>query len=796
MKFTQRWLLQHIETDLSPQAMGDRLTQAGLELEGLIDLSQGLAQVQTGVLREVAPHPNADRLTLCQVHVGKEKLAIVCGARNHRTGDKVAVARVGATLPNGLKIKKSRVRGELSEGMLCSATELGLLDSSEGILILPPETPDGLPVAPLLERDDFLFELGLTPNRGDCLGVRGIARELGALTGTPLRPLQPQVEEVKEAAVAIHLDEGVGCPRYAGRIIRGVRIAPSPEWLRLRLENVGLRSINNVVDITNFILMDLNQPLHAFDLASLHLPLHVRAARPGETLRTLDGVDRVLDAEVLVIADSKQALALAGIMGGEGSGVTSKTTDLLLESAYFDPTRTARTGRRLGILSDSRYRFERGTDPEGILFALNVATQWILSLAGGQAGPATLVDAGTWHPPPPVPLRPKRINQLGGIDLSPEAMETMLGHLGCQKIEGEPSAPVDTLLFQPPSHRHDLRREEDLLEEILRLYGYDRIESHLPRLAVNAPDMDPLDLIIKTLRRALSGRGYLEVINYAFVSVEQQKRFDPALQATALLNPISTEQAVMRTSLIAGLLENVQRNLSQGNHQLRLFEMGRVFLTDDQGVLTEVQRVAGLLSGSEHPRNWHTPSRVLDFFDLKGELERLLSMLGWQTVHFEPGGPDFLHPGRKAILLDENRMPLGWMGQIHPTLQAQMGLSQTVQYFELEGVFSQDRAQSPGSHPVVSRFPAVERDFAFVVDATLPAQQLLDEIRQVDPLLIRATTLFDVYMGQHVPAGQKSLALCVLLQADDRTLMDQEAQEVAERIVARVSERLGAVLRN
>ena len=793
MKFTHRWLLQHIDTDLSPQAVGDKLTQAGLELEGLTDLSQGLAHVQTGLLLEVMPHPDADRLTLCKVQVGHETLSIVCGATNHRSGDKVAVARIGATLANGLTIKKSRIRGQLSEGMLCSTEELGLSGPTHGILIISPEVEHGLPLADVLGRNDTLLALGLTPNRGDCLGVRGIARELAALTQTTLHPLPSVSFDITEPATVIHIEDGMGCPRYAGRIIRNVRLAPSPDWLRIRLESIGLRCINNVVDITNFILWDLNQPLHAFDLAHIELPIRVRRAHPGEMLRTLDGVERILDEEMTVIADNTQALALAGIMGGERSGITEQTTDILLESAYFDPIRTARTGRRLSINSDARYRFERGTDPEAIGFALDLATDWILRLAGGQASAVTLVDAGTWSPPPPVAVRPQRINALGSIDLSPAEMETLFNALGCQKVGGED----ESMHFQPPSHRHDLRREEDFLEEIVRLYGYDRIPSTLPRLTVNATEVTLLDRTTEAMRRILSGRGYLEAINYAFVSAELQKRFDPALRAIALLNPISTDQAVMRTNLVAGLLENAQRNLSRGNQHLRLFEIGRVFVPDGSNpdVVLEPQRLAGLLSGSLSARNWHTPPREVDFFDLKGDLEALLQGLGWNGVHFEAGGPDFLHPGRKAILLAGENTPLGWIGQLHPSMQETLNLPQTVQCFELEDIFLENCVQPTVRTPWVSRFPSVERDLAFVVDITLPAQQFLDAIRLVDPILIQAITLFDVYTGQHVPTGKKSLALGVLLQAEDRTLTDPETQVVTDHIVLQMAQQFGAMLR-
>ncbi len=791
MKFTHRWLLQHLLTDLSPQAIGERLTLAGLELEGLTDLSLGLEQVQTGVLRSVAPHPQADRLTLCQVQVGTESLTIVCGATNHREGDVVAVARIGAHLPNGLTIQSSLVRGQRSDGMLCSRAELGLPGPSEGILILPPATASGLPLTEVLGRDDYLFELSLTPNRGDCLGVRGIARELAALTQTALQPLPVEIPQTNANPAMVQIEDADGCPRYAGRIVRGVRIQPSPEWLRLRLETVGLRSINNVVDITNYILLDLNQPLHAFDLARLQLPIQVRRARPGEVLRTLDGVDRLLDGEMTVIADTGRVLALAGIMGGEESGVTAETTDLFLEAAYFEPLRIARTGRRLGLTSESRYRFERGTDPDGLLLALDRATHWILTLAGGEAGPITWVDAGSWSLPPPVAMRPQRINRLGGIELTPAQMTAMLGHLGCRLV-GEAG---EGLTFQPPSHRHDLRREEDLLEEVIRLYGYDRVPTSLPRLEINAQEIDPLERTIETVHHLLGGLGYLEAINYAFVGVERQHMFEPTVTATALLNPISADQAVLRTGLAAGLVDNAQRNLDRGNLRLRLYEMGRVFLPTAEGGLQESQRLAGLLSGPLHERSWHVLPREADFFDLKGDLETLLRRLGWEGVRFEAGGPDFLHPGRKAVILSAENRPLGWIGTLHPARRAQMDLPQDVQLFELEAEAMAQAKPAAAAPGVASRFPTVERDLAFVVAETVPSAALLTAIGQVEPLLIRSVALFDLYMGPPLAEGCKSLAVRVLLQAEDRTLTDGEAQGVTERIVIRMQEQFGATLR-
>ncbi|MBF0448072.1 MAG: phenylalanine--tRNA ligase subunit beta [Magnetococcales bacterium] len=791
MKFTQEWLADHIDIDLTPEQMGARLTMAGLELDGLTDLGAGLENVQVGTLLEVAPHPNADRLTCCRVQIGEEILSIVCGAKNHKTGDKVAVARIGAQLPNGLKIKKGKIRGELSEGMLCSVAELGLADEADGILILPADSLDATPVADLLGLSGTLFELDLTPNRGDCLGVRGIARELGALTKTPLKPVTACVAVTDDSQALVEIQDREGCPRYGGRIIRGVTIRPSPEWLCQRLESVGLRPINNVVDITNYILMDLNHPLHAFDLAELQLPIVVRRANEGEKLTTLDEVERSLTSEMTLIADQVRPLALAGIMGGENSGITDRTTDIFLEGAYFNPIRTARTGRRLSLLSDARYRFERGVDPMGLTQALDRATELILEMAGGRAGPINMVDAGSWQPAAAIPFRPERVNQLGGIDLPHAEMEEMLSRLGCQKTTAG--------LFQPPSHRHDLVREEDLLEEIIRLYGYDRVPAALPRIEVDIPEVNPGMSTTRKTRRLMTGLGYFEAINYAFVHQNLQDQFDPGVTTTTLLNPISEDQAVMRSTLICGLMESARRNFSRGNLTLKLFEVGRVFRPGEDQTLLEEERIAALLSGPIVAQNWLRQARLVDFFDLKGDLTALLSGLIDENVRFEAGGPDFLHPGRKAQLhIGRNPQPIGWMGELHPGIQESLDSTQPVYLFELESRYvtpSADKKQGQKGQERLSRYPSVDRDFAFLVADSLPAQPFLDAIVAVDKQLIRQVTLFDVYTGKHISEGQKSLALRVTVQADDRTLTDGETQKLSDQIIAHVGERFGACQR-
>ncbi|MBF0454758.1 MAG: phenylalanine--tRNA ligase subunit beta [Magnetococcales bacterium] len=791
MKFTQQWLADHIEIDLAPQTIGEKLTMAGLELDGLTDLGAGLEKVEVGTLLEVTPHPDADRLTCCQVQVGAETLSIVCGATNHKQHDKVAVARIGAKLPNGLKIKKGKIRGQLSEGMLCSVAELGLAAEADGILILPPESPSGTAVADLVGRKGVVFELDLTPNRGDCLGVRGIARELGALTHTELKPLTPSVAQTDDTLAQIVVEDGQGCPRYSGRIIRGVTIGPSPAWLRQRLESVGLRSINNVVDITNFILLDLNHPLHAFDLDQLSLPIVVRRAKEGERLTTLDEVERTLTTEMTLIADQSRPLALAGIMGGVESGVTERTTDIFLEAAYFNPIRTARTGRQLAIQSDSRHRYERGVDPMGLALAMDYATQLILQTAGGKAGPVNMVDSGTWQPAAAISFRHERVNQLGGIQLSQAQMEEMLSRLGCQKTaQGT---------FQPPSHRHDLIREEDLLEEVVRLYGYDRVPSSLPRIAVDLPPLNPEASLARKATRLMTGLGYFETINYAFVSQGVQDQFDPGVQTTALLNPISEDQAIMRSTLIGGLMESARRNLSRGNRILKLFEVGRVFRPGENHSLLEEERIAALLSGELVSKNWHEPERLVDFFDLKGVLVALVAGLADEPLRFEEGGPSFLHPGRKALVfLGRNQTAIGWIGALHPTIQESLDSAQPLFLFELESRYLQEamgRKSAKKGQQTLSRFPSVDRDFAFLVADSVAAQPFLDCIFSVDRQLIRQVTLFDVYTGEHVKDSEKSLALKVTLQADDRTLTEAETQQLTEQIILRVKEQFGAVQR-
>ncbi|ABK42894.1 phenylalanyl-tRNA synthetase beta subunit [Magnetococcus marinus MC-1] len=795
MKFTEKWLREQINTQLDSEQISKTLTMAGLEVDAMERLGKGLDKVQVGFLEAVQPHPDADRLTCCQVRVGETRLNIVCGATNHKQGDKVAVARDGAELPNGLKIKKGQLRGQPSEGMLCSLTELGMAESSEGIIILPSDAPEGATMADYFQRNDICFELGITPNRGDCLGVRGIARDLAAVTGESLIPLQSAVQVAANVpTVAVEIADGEGCPRYAGRVVEGVKVGPSPDWLRNRLESVGLRSINNIVDITNYVMLELNQPMHAFDLAQLAAPIVVRRANPDERLTTLDYVERQLTEQMTLICDQQRPLAVAGVMGGLNSGVTDATTSIFLESAYFNPVRTARTGRRLNLVTDSRHRFERGTDPMAIELALDRATQLVLELCGGQAGAITLTDAGTWSRNPPVAFRHTRANALTGMCLTQAEQARYLQAIGCVEVaKPAQSATVEgAVWYLPPTHRHDLLREEDLVEEVVRLFGYDKVPTELPSGAVATHQDSPERQLAKRLRKALTGLGYLEAVNYAFVAPEVQARFDADLHPIMLTNPLSEEQSCMRTSLIAGLVEAVRRNLSRGNDGLRLFEMGHIFKLDAQGQVQEEEHVSMVLAGRGTPRIWHTPQRVWDFFDLKGDFQTVVSRLQGAEPRYLPGGPAFLHPGRKAEIHLRGRVA-GWMGELHPSLREAMGIDQPVLMLELRSdALTQVNKKEAAN---VSRYPAVTRDFAFVVDRDTPAATILESARSVAKQLVREVELFDLYTGEHVPQDKKSIAFGLVLQADDRTLDEGEINQVMAQVTAKLEKQFNAVLR-
>ncbi|MBP6999082.1 MAG: phenylalanine--tRNA ligase subunit beta [Tepidiphilus sp.] len=793
MKFPERWLREFCDPPLSAEELGERLTMAGLELESLEPAAPPFSGVVTARILGAEPHPNADKLRVCQVDVGGETpLQIVCGAPNARAGIVVPCALVGAQLPGGLVIKRAKLRGVESQGMLCSARELGLSEDHSGLLELDPDLTPGQDIRQVLELDEAVFDVSLTPNRADCLSILGIAREVSALTEAPLRlPRIDPVTATLDAVRPIQLAVPEACPRYLGRMIRGVDAKrPTPEWMRRRLERSGVRAIHLLVDITNYVMLELGQPLHAFDEARLRGGITVRWARPGETLPLLNEQRVTLAPDVLVIADEGGPVAMAGIMGGEGSGITLDTTDVFLESAFFAPAAVAGRARRYGFVSEASHRFERGVDPELPRRALERATALVLELAGGAAGPINETVAPEHLPRrDPIWLRSEKVPDVLGIPLS---FDRILALLRRDFIDVQQNGGV--IIAQAPSWRFDLAIEEDLIEEVARLHGYDEIPALTP-LAPMAPLPVPEgERTNADVRARLVLRDYHEVITYAFIDEALERELLANAAPILLTNPIARNMNAMRSSLWPGLLQALQTNRKRQQARVRLFELGRCFLRDESADaavpgFAQPLRLAALAAGPVVSEQWGVPSRPVDFYDLKGDLEALLAPL---VPRFEPAAHPALHPGRSARVLLEGRA-VGWIGELHPEWVQRLELGTAPQLFELELDAIRRR---PAPHYVpVSRQPVVQRDLAFVVDANVPAQTLLDALRSEAPAWVRQITLFDVYQGQGVEPGKRSLAFRLTLQHDEHTLTDEEIDALLQRLCAQIETQFGARLR-
>lgn len=800
MIVTYSWLKEYVACDLTPDELGHRLTMAGLEVDALTKSGDGLDSVIVARLLSVEPHPEADRLTLCQVDTGSETLQVVCGARNHKAGDLIALAQVGSVLPGDFKIKKSKIRNLESCGMLCSEKELGLAEASEGIIILPPGLPLGTPVFEALNLKDSRFELGLTPNRPDCLSVVGVAREVAAMVGQPLTLPRPQVQESGELAVrqtSVTIDESLHCPRYAARLIRGVKIGPSPEWMVRRLESVGQRSINNVVDVTNYVLMELGHPLHAFDFQRLRGGrIVVRCAAEGEKFTTLDSQVRTLAATDLTICDGVGPVALAGIMGGENSEICPETTDILLESAYFNPVTIRRTSKRLGIHSESSHRFERGADVDMVPLALDRAAALIVEVAGGTIAPG-VIDV---YPQPlatrKIELSAERCAGILGLQLDGAEIGRLLASIG---LRVEPMGGL--LAVTIPNFRPDLEREIDLIEEVARLAGYDQIPTTLPvsRILCHRPPLAQQQQ--KALRNALVAAGFAETISYAFIAPDAWSRIglapdDVRRTTVAVLNPLTEEQSVMRTSLVPSMLETVARNLSHRSRDLRLFELRPVFLPQPGEELpNEPLRLVAAICGRRDPEGWAHGNEAVDFFDLKGMVEGLLKTLQIEGVAWLADGAEpYLHPGKSARLQLRGRN-IGSLGEVHPRVLANYGIETPVFLLDLgvEAFFAGSRNRAAFRAP--SRFPVVERDTALLLDESVSAQQLFDLFARVRSQDAEEMLLFDVYRGKGVAEGKKSLALRVRYRSAEKTLTDEEVNQLHGTLVEAFCKKLNAVIR-
>ncbi len=801
MKISYRWLKEYVETDLSPPVVADRLMRGGIEVVEVRPLMTGLSGVVVGEIaaieKELGITPSGHRMRLCRVVTPTGHFSVVCGAPNVAIGARAAFALPGASLPGGRRIEVAAIRGTRSEGMLCSEKGLGIGEDAAGILLLPPDAPLGADLVPYLGLDDWIIEAEVTPNRPDCLSVVGVAREVAALTGAPFRAPAVQVQESEADAAslaAVMVEAPELCPRYAARVITGLTVAPSPPWLAHRLRAVGLRPINNLVDVTNYVLWELGHPLHAFDYDTVaEHTIVVRRARPGERLVTLDGQERELTDSILVIADPERAIGLAGVMGGANTEVAERTRAVLLESAFFHPASIRRTARALGLATEAAYRFERGADIEGLRDALDRAAQMMADLGSGSVAKGVLDVYPSPRPPLRLPLRLERIQRVVGRCPPREQVVRILQGLGFGVEDRQPVLEVNV-----PSFRRDITLEDDLVEEVIRVWGYDEIPSTLPAGRLALVRRPPVLVQIDQVRRALVGAGLSEAITMSFVDPERLRLlgWDPASpEFLALRNPLSRERSVLRPTLAVGLLEVVAGNLRRQNADVRCFEVGRVFASGGPGGLArEALRVGIALSGARLPRAWYQPREDADLYDAKGLAEHVLAALRVGESQARPRDLPFLEAGRSADLLVSGD-PVGWFGEVALSVCEAFDLPAPVFLAELFLDRLRALAPQPLRYQALPRFPAIQRDLAVVVSAEVPAADVTRAMHAVREPLLRRVVLFDVYTGEQVEAGKKSLAYTLVYQAEDRTLTDQEVNEAHARIVEGLRQRFGATLR-
>lgn len=798
MKFSEQWLRSWVNPSISTQEMCDQLTMAGLEVDSVQAAAGEFTEVVVARVESLEKHPDADKLNVCQVTDGHETLQIVCGAANVRQGLVIPLAKIGAVLPGAagekpLKIKPAKLRGVASSGMLCSEKELGLADSADGLMELPDDAPLGQNIRKYLQLEDSIIELDLTPNRGDCLSIAGIARELGALnqcevTEQEWAPYKQTIEE--EFPVEILADEA--CSSYAGRVIKGVNVkATTPLWMLERLRRSGLRGLSPVVDVTNYVMLELGQPMHAFDLQKLDGKIQVRFSDKDEKVTLLDGKSIDLQENSLVIADNSKVLALAGVMGGEDSAVGDSTTDIFLESAFFKPEFIAGKARSYGLHTDSSHRFERGVDTEMQVHAIERATELIREICGGDVGPV-IEHKTTSHSAVAIPihLRFEQIKRVLGIELARDDVTEIFKRL-CMEVK----VYSDGWLVKAPSFRFDIQIEADLLEEVVRIYGYNNIPRTRPSYHAVVRAQPEQENSLNTLKRCLVNRGYFEAISYSFVDPKWQKILDPEAATIALANPLSSEMSVMRTTMWAGLLNALKHNVNRQQSRVRLFETGLCFKPESENsgidAITQELMFAGVVCGDLHHEQWAEKTQKVDFFDVKADVEALLSFSEVDSVFAAAENPA-LHPGQSASI-KQNGEIVGWVGALHPEVQKALDIDQRVYVFELK-----QSAIANNNIPVfspLSRFPEVRRDLAILVDEALPVADILTVINESSSDLVKETQIFDIYQGKGVDEGRKSVAFGLILQEFSRTLTDNEVDSEIENIVSTLNQQFAATLR-
>ena len=792
MKFAETWLREWVDPKLDTEALGHKLTMAGHEVNGIESQGGGLTGIVIAEVLAVAKHPDADKLSVCQVSTGKGKpIEVVCGAPNVVAGMKSPLASPGARLPDGTKLRRSKIRGVVSNGMLCSAIELGLGDEADGIIALPDDAPTGAELSAFLKLPDNIYDLDLTPNRGDCFSVLGIARDVAAMTGSKLTPPDmPQASVTIDDTHPVEIKDSSACPRFAGRIIRNIEPnATSPTWMTERLRRSGLRPIHPVVDVTNYVMLELGQPLHAYDLGLLKGAIRPRFAKKGEKVTLLDGKELDLTKDTLLITDDSGPIGLAGIMGGLSTAVSEETRDVYFEAAFWPPSVVAGRARSYGLHTDASLRFERGVDPNGQVRAVERASELLVAISGGDAGPLTdIVDANHLPSASPISLRRARLERVLGTKIPDEKVVEILSNLQLGVEQNDDGWQVNI-----PSFRFDLEIEDDLVEEVARIYGYDLIPettatAELPLRPVSESNID-----LELVAASLVARDYQEVITYSFIDADSNRRFTGEDSKLVLSNPISSEMSVMRASLWPGMIASASANVARQQERVRFFEIGKSFHGELKEPL-EVVRVSGLAIGSALPEQWSGDAQSVDFFDIKSDIEALLQMAAdGAQIEFEASDHVALQAGQAANIVRDGQL-IGVVGKLHPAIAKSFDLNKDVMLFELDAALA--FASNVPKLTVVSKFPAIRRDIALVVDENIAAGDLVKVAASAAPDLIRNVTIFDVYQGPGIEAGRKSIALGLILQETSRTLTDEDADSAMDAAVRNLKREFAAELRD
>ena len=794
MKFSESWLREWINPEISSEMLADQLTMAGLEVDDVEKVAGDFTGVVIGKVVECKQHPNADKLRVTKVDIGKDELLdIVCGAPNCRQGLMVACATVGAVLPGDFKIKSAKLRGEPSEGMLCSYSELGITDDHNGIIELPDNAPLGKDIREYLNLNDVMIDISVTPNRADCFGIVGVARDISAVNNIPMKEIKiANVPATISDTLSIQIDVPKAAPRYLGRVIKNINInATTPLWMKEKLRRGGIRSVDAVVDITNYVLLELGHPMHAFDLDQIEKGIIVRYAHQDEEMTLLNGNEVKLNDKTLVIADHNKVLAIAGIMGGEKSSVTQSTTDIFLESAFFAPLAITGKAREYGLHTEASHRYERGVDPALQFVAMERATQLLVDICGGEVGPVIEVTNQNELPlQATIKLRRNKIDRIIGYTIETQKITDILVRLGC-KVEYQD----DTWIIKSPSWRFDLQIEEDLVEEVARIYGYNNIPNANMKIeSVMQPKPESI-ISLRRIKDLLVDRGYQEAVTYSFVDPKVQHILHPNEPAITLPNPISSEMSVMRLSLWSGLLDAVLYNQNRQQSRLRLFETGLRFIPDEKcefGVRQEFM-LSGIITGNLYEDHWQLPKKSVDFYDLKGDLEAIFSLLGCdEQVQFNRSELSALHPGQSAVI-NLNDEVIGYFGVLHPEIEKKLSLNSKTLVFEINLAKINDK-KVPVAHEL-SKYPSNKRDIAVVVSNTVPAADIISECKRAGGEQLVKVNLFDVYQGDKIDKDQKSLAISLILQDKSRTLEEEDITNIVSKCVTALQNRFKALLR-